>query len=404
MEVREPIAKYLVQPCLKETEVGLIPGDWNLHRLVEVAEIRSGIAKNANSTLSDPVDVPYLRVANVQDGFVDLTEVSQIRVGRADVKRFMVLPNDVLMNEGGDLDKLGRGTLWQGQINPCVHQNHVFVVRCRPGLSPRFLNAWTSSSPARLYFLLAGRQTTNLASINKSALGQLPVPVPQRESEQESIATALSDADALIESLQQLLARKRLIKQGTMQELLTGQRRLPGHVGQWSFMRLREVCRMKSGIAITSESMSDHYSFPCYGGNGLRGYAKRFTHSGSYVLIGRQGALCGNITLVEGKFYASEHAVVVDAFERTDVLWLACVLDRMKLNQYSESSAQPGLSVAKLVNLETAVPPKEEQTAIATTLADMDTEITALQARLAKARQLKQGMMQALLTGRIRLV
>jgi type I restriction enzyme S subunit len=108
---------------------------------------------------------------------------------------------------------------------------------------------------------------------------------------------------------------------------------------------------------------------------------------------------------VEGTFFASEHAIVVTAFAQTDIRWLTCVLAEMRLNQYSESSAQPGLSVAKVLNLELAVPPtKAEQTAIAEVLSDLDAELAALEQRRAKTRALKQGMMQELLTGRVRLV
>ena len=214
----------------KSSEVGQIPADWKLMALVDLAEIRSGIAKNSNAAVTNPVFVHYLRVANVQDGFLDLTEMSQLQVSRHDIKRYAVLPGDMLMNEGGDLDKLGRGALWSGEFSPCVHQNHVFVVRCGSSLLPTYLKAWTGSTAARKYFLLAGRQTTNLASINKTSLGLLPVPLPSSRAEQEAIAEALSNADALIESLDQLIAKKRLIKQGTMQELLTGKRRLPGFI------------------------------------------------------------------------------------------------------------------------------------------------------------------------------
>ena len=173
MEVREAGAKYLAKAGYKQTEVGVIPAEWDVRRLGDLARIHTGIAKNTKAVLLDPIEVRYLRVANVQDGYLDLSEVSTIRIDRSDLRRFSVLPNDVLMNEGGDLDKLGRGALWRGQIQACVHQNHVFVVRCKDGLLPEFLNAWTSSPAARRYFLLAGRQTTNLASINKTSLGQI---------------------------------------------------------------------------------------------------------------------------------------------------------------------------------------------------------------------------------------
>jgi type I restriction enzyme S subunit len=227
---------------------------------------------------------------------------------------------------------------------------------------------------------------------------------PPTIAEQEAIAEALSDADALIESLDQLIAKKRQIKQGAMQELLTGKRRLAGFSGEWVFRSLGEICSMKSGFSITGEAIDEHSPFPCYGGNGLRGFTATYTHDGRYGLIGRQGALCGNVVCVKGQFFASEHAIVVTPKSTTDIDWLTFVLRRMNLNQYSESSAQPGLSVSKLKVLECDVPPYEEQTAIAIILSDMDTELTALESRLAKARQIKQGMMQELLTGRIRLL
>lgn len=172
----------------------------------------------------------------------------------------------------------------------------------------------------------------------------------------------------------------------------------------WDVLSLREICRMKSGESITSADIDSFSKYPCYGGNGLRGFTSRFTHDGQYALIGRQGALCGNVLGVDGKFFASEHAVVVTPFEKTDIHWLTYKLEDMQLNQYSESSAQPGLSVAKLLMLNVAFPcNKAEQSAIATALRDADSLLTALDELIAKKRLIKQGAMQELLTGKKRL-
>jgi type I restriction enzyme S subunit len=173
---------------------------------------------------------------------------------------------------------------------------------------------------------------------------------------------------------------------------------------EWQVSHLAGVCSMKSGSGITSADIDQFSQYPCYGGNGLRGFTTRFTHDGSYALIGRQGALCGNVQGVEGKFFASEHAVVVTAFPQTDIHWLTYVLGKMRLNQYSESSAQPGLSVQKVLALELALPPtKDEQRAIAGALGDVDALLGALEQLLAKKRDLKQAAMQQLLTGQTRL-
>lgn len=241
--------------------------------------------------------------------------------------------------------------------------------------------------------------------ISRSALGKIKVPIPVNTTEQSAIATALGDADALLAAQDALIAKKRAIKQGAMQELLTGHRRLPGFSGEWKVKPLGQLCSLKSGEGITAENIDPNSEYPCFGGNGLRGYTKTYTHDGNYALIGRQGALCGNVVTACGKFFASEHALVVTPTESTDIHWLACVLADANLNQHSESSAQPGLSATKLLILEFNAPTtKEEQAAIAQVLSDMDAEIASLEASRSKTAQLKQGMMQALLTGRIRLV
>jgi len=172
----------------------------------------------------------------------------------------------------------------------------------------------------------------------------------------------------------------------------------------WNIVSLREVCQMKSGDGITSADIDQFSKYPCYGGNGLRGFTNRFTHDGRYALIGRQGALCGNVLGVDGKFFASEHAIVVTPSVRTDISWLTYVLGEMRLNQYAESSAQPGLSVSKILSLNLAFPPtNSEQHAIAAALSDVDALLAGLDALIAKKRLVKQGAMQELLTGKRRL-
>lgn len=209
----------------KDSPLGRLARGWEVRPLVEVAEIHSGVAKNTNRVVGSAVWVHYLRVANVQDGFLDLSEMSKIRIGRDEVQKYAVLDGDVLMNEGGDLDKLGRGAVWRGEFSPCVHQNHVFVVRCGTSLLPDFLNAWTGSPPARRYFILAGKQTTNLASINKTALGRLPIAVPP-VSEQAAIIKALRGYEARISFEKAECDKLRALKSGLMDDLLTGRVRV----------------------------------------------------------------------------------------------------------------------------------------------------------------------------------
>lgn len=171
----------------------------------------------------------------------------------------------------------------------------------------------------------------------------------------------------------------------------------------WEVKELGQIFELKSGETITSKNISSDDFYPCYGGNGLRGYTSTFNRNGEHVLIGRQGALCGNIEYVNDKFFASEHALVVSTIKNYSYKWLAYVLDRMHLNQYSESSAQPGLSALKLKKLKVSLPPIKEQTAIATALSDVDNLIQSLEKTIAKKEAIKTGTMQQLLTGKTRL-
>lgn len=245
---------------------------------------------------------------------------------------------------------------------------------------------------------------SSVDSVRREMIARMAIPLPPRR-EQDEIVKALKEADGLIVALEQFIEKKRLVKQGAMQELLSGRRRLPGFSGDWATKSLGDLCHMKSGEGITSARISRSGEFPCYGGNGLRGYTRTYTHNGQYTLIGRVGALCGNIITVQGKFFASEHAIVASASDAVDNLWLSYRLATMQLGKYSEASAQPVLTVSKLKKLELEVPlDKNEQQAIADVLSNMNAELAATEVRLEKARQIKQGMMQELLNGRVRLV
>lgn len=139
----------------------------------------------------------------------------------------------------------------------------------------------------------------------------------------------------------------------------------------WAWVRLSDICLMKAGSFVPASDIEATFIdglYPCFGGNGLRGYTSTFTHEGTYPLIGRQGALCGNINLVDGKFYATEHAIVVMPTPLIDVYWLRYLLQGLNLNEYAAGAAQPGLSVEKLTKLKLALPPYEEQIRIANIL------------------------------------
>ena len=179
-----------------------IPSGWRLERLGDIAVIQAGLALGKKRKSGEKlVNVPYIRVANVQRGHLDLEDVRTLQATETEIERLALRPGDILMNEGGDRDKLGRGWVWRGSIDPCIHQNHVFRVRLAdPDYPPRYVSYYANEL-GRAYFSSAGTQTTNLASISKSRLSALPIPLAPRDRAVR-IVQAIEDAFARIRTLE----------------------------------------------------------------------------------------------------------------------------------------------------------------------------------------------------------
>ncbi|HIF9549147.1 TPA: restriction endonuclease subunit S [Photobacterium damselae] len=166
------------------------PKGWEEHALKDITDVRSGVAKGKKVSLDDSVTLPYMRVANVQDGYLDLSEIKQIVVSKKDAEKCQLIKGDVLLTEGGDPDKLGRGYVWNNEIENCIHQNHIFSVRIENHhfVHPHFLSAQISSQRGKLYFLKVGKQTTGIATINKTVLCDFVVFIPPLELQKKYVA------------------------------------------------------------------------------------------------------------------------------------------------------------------------------------------------------------------------
>lgn len=191
------------------------PKGWPIMPLLEVAEIISGVTKGRRIDFKESISLPYVRVANVQDGHLNLAEIKYIEVKPNEIEKYRLELGDLLMTEGGDPDKLGRAALWNGEIEHCLHQNHVFKVRAnRKLVFPEYLCALIGSEYGKRYFLQVAKRTTGIASINKTQLGSFPVLIPpliqqieftnrviQARSIQSQQSLALEKAEATFQSL-----------------------------------------------------------------------------------------------------------------------------------------------------------------------------------------------------------
>ena len=214
----------------KQTEFGPVPESWEVVQLGDCAVVQTGIAKGRKARAEEAVEVPYLRVANVQDGYLDLSEMKSIIIRRSEYQRFALHDGDVVLTEGGDFDKLGRGFIWHGQIDNCVHQNHVFAVRPDTSRISSEFFAYQSQSPyGKSYFLSVAHKTTNLACINSTKLKAFPVLLPPQD-QQNDIVDACSSIDGKIRNATNKKIQLQGLFRALLYELMTAKTRVPNEV------------------------------------------------------------------------------------------------------------------------------------------------------------------------------
>lgn len=167
-----------------------VPETWTWERLVNIAHVQGGVTKGRKFNGKETIFKPYLRVANVQDGYLDLDEVKEIEILPTDIEKYSLIQGDILFTEGGDRDKLGRGTIWKEEVPECLHQNHIFRARLyHQEMLPEFVSYATSTIHAKDYFFRNASQSVNLASINLTNLGGVPIPLPSIEEQKEIVRT-----------------------------------------------------------------------------------------------------------------------------------------------------------------------------------------------------------------------
>src|SRR5882724_454972 len=197
--------------------------EFNITPLGEIADVRSGVTKGRKFGSKGTVEVPYLRVANVQDGYLNLSEIKTIEVLPDDIEKYRLKDGDVLMTEEGDPDKLGRGCIWRSEVKGCIHQNHVFRVRPdRSRLAPEYLAALLRTQYAKEYFLRCAKRTSNLASVNSTQVKAFPIPEPPLTL-QQMFVSAVGQWEQIHRRLTDGLAESKRLFQGIMQQAFTGE-------------------------------------------------------------------------------------------------------------------------------------------------------------------------------------
>jgi type I restriction enzyme, S subunit len=388
----------------KLTEVGVIPEDWAVKSLDAMAFVTSGKRLPLGRSLTDhETPHPYIRVTDMRHGTVSLGDIKFVpRDAFPAIKRYRIFTDDIFISVAGTLGIVGKIPQELDGANLTENADRITNIACSRDYLLHVLMSPLTQNTIESLQTIGAQPKLALTRIRK-----FEIPLPPTKAEQEAVAEALSDADALIESLEQILAKKRQIKQGAMQELLTGKKRLPGFSGGWDVTTFGDLLRHHSGNSALIKGKLSNLPlagyFDAYSASGQDVWHHGFENEGYALIVSAVGSRCGKTFKAHGKWsaIANTHVVWPDHC-KVDAGFLFLFLNNEDF-WLKSGSGQPFVLFKQSFAQELRIPPVTEQTAIATVLSDMDAEIAALEVKLAKARSLKQGMMQELLTGRIRL-
>jgi type I restriction enzyme S subunit len=396
-----------VKKGYQRTEVGVIPKEWYVVNLGELTvKVGSGITPTGGERVYKKEGRPFLRSQNVGWGHLLMDDIAFIDDNTHETFHATeIMENDVFLNITGA--SIGRSAVAGNRVVGGNVNQHVCIIRTvKEKLHPHFLNFFLLSKVGQKQidsFQAGG----NRQGLNFGQIRSFKISLPPTKVEQTAIATALSDTDTLISRLEKLIAKKRNIKQGAMQQLLTSKKRLPGFSGEWEVKKLGEVCGKITTGKLDANAMVENGKYRFYTCAKEYYWIDCYAFNTEALLVSGNGANVGYIYHYKGKFNAYQRTYVLSDFSE-DILYIKLFMDRKLQNRIKtevNAGNTPYIKMGTLTKMEIQIPPtKSEQTAIAQTLSDMDAEIEQLELKLDKYRMIKQGMMQELLTGRIRLV
>lgn len=393
-----------LKPGYKQTEVGVIPEDWDVKRLGECATFRTGPFGSALHK-SDYITggVPLVNPMHIVNGGIKpSSEAGVTEEVASSLSDFRLKTGEIVIGRRGDM---GRCAVVRTAQDGWLCGTGSMIIRCKEGVSADYLQR-VLASPSTIAAIEATSVGSTMINLNQHTLSSLRIALP-RPREQEATALALNDLDELQRSLESLITKKRDIKHAAMQELLTGKRRLPGFEGEWEVKRLGDLAHIKTGSRNNEDKNEDgEYPFFVRSDNVER--INSYSYDCEAILVPGEGRIGEIFHYVNGRFDVHQRVYAITQFKPG--VSGKFVHSYMAMNfgawamQNTVKATVDSLRLPTFQTFEMLVPPTEnEQDAIAAVLSEMDAELAALEARLKKARDLKHGMLQELLTGRIRL-
>ena len=393
-----------VNPGYKLTEVGVIPEDWVVKYIGEIADpVRGGSPRPAGDTkYFNGSFIPWLTVAaltNIPMSQLIVTETATCLTEAGSLySRILNSGTLIIANSGATL-----GVAKILGLKCCANDGIAALINFRKAISTLYIAYYINTKTKYLRDVVAtGNGQPNL---NTTLISNLKLPLPPTKAEQRAIAEALSDVDALLEGLERLITKKRNIKQAAMQQLLTGKTRLPGFCGEWEEKRLGDVVKILKGQLITEKNAISGDIPVIAGGKKPAYFHNKPNRTGKTITISASGASAGYVAFFDEPIFASDCSTISEGNDYSiEFIYFQLQLKQEIIFKAQTGGAQPHIHAVDLMPIAVGIPSLSEQTAIAAVLTDMDSELAALEKRRDKTRNIKQAMMQELLTGRIRLI
>lgn len=422
-----------VRAGYKQTEVGVIPEDWDAVSLGNIGAFKNGINKPAEAF---GYGFPFVNL-------MDVFGVDQISTNRSldlldssiiERKHYDLRAGDVLfIRSSVKPSGVGLTTVIKSDLQDTVFSGFLLRFRDRGQLAPQFKRYCFFDTRFRDSIIASSTVSAN-TNINQSSLKKMVLAIPPSLREQRAIAGALSDADGLIAALEEVIAKKRDLKQAAMQQLLTGKTRLPGFSGDWAVKRLGDACWFQEGPGVRNTQFTTS-GVKLLNGTNIYCGSLNLENTGRFISLQEAYGAYSHFMADEGDIVLASSGITIErlhekvAFVRAENLPFCMNTStiRFKVNAsdlvpeflfhfltsdefkrpigfQATGSAQLNFGPSHVTKVEIRLPALTEQTAIAEVLSDMDADLAALEARAAKARAVKQGMMQQLLTGKVRLI
>ncbi|MEB3801583.1 restriction endonuclease subunit S [Flavobacterium columnare] len=360
-----------------------IESKWELKRFDETAQIIRGVTYSKGDQTSDITDKIILTADNITlEGNLEIKKEVFLYNDFEISNEKRLVKNDIFICfSSGSKEHLGKVAFIENDTNYFAG-GFMGIIRVREQNEPKyFFQLLNTLFRQTIRDIGSGSNINNLSGI----INEVKIPLPPLDIQQK-----------IVSEIEVLEVKEKKAKE-EVERLKLEINEVFNSKAKTIIKRFDEVCELKAGDFVKVGDISKEKKenlYPCYGGNGLRGYVKTFTHEGKFSLVGRQGALCGNVHLVDGKFHATEHALVAKPLNDIDTDWLHHKLISMNLNQYATGTAQPGISVMNLKSIELNVPPLSEQQKIVSEIEKIEAKIKVLETEIAEIPKQKEAVLK----------